>query len=192
MPPSPSPPTCTSAQSEDGNWAYSTSGSTHSTPTSAPGMYVCNNNLGSNAPCGAQSTASNAALKSHMTKISKTMLWLTEAHQEIANSQQQNHQTMVSVQQWQAEAFEALAATTQQKKYNAIFTAVPKYDGKNKEQCTMWINRVLSLAVSAGRNLRLELLNRSEGDMMTGIPVFNMTLSRTVLCYVTTSTGFQP
>ena len=45
--------------------------------------------------------------------------------------------------------------------------AVPRYDGKNKEKCAVWINWISSLATSAGRNLRLELLNRSEGDVTT-------------------------
>ena len=128
-------------------------------------MYGCSNNQGSNAPCGAPSTASNTSLESHMTKISKAMLQLAQAHQEIMNTQQQNHQTMVSVQQQQAEAFGALAAATQQQKYDAMFAAVPRYDGKNKEECAVWINWISSLVASAGRNLRLELLNRSEGDV---------------------------
>ena len=93
------------------------------------------------------------------------MLQLAQAHQEIMNTQQQNHQTMVSVQQQQAEAFGALAAATQQEKYDTMFTAVPRYDGKNKEECAVWINWISSLVTSAGRNLRLELLNRSEGDV---------------------------
>ena len=80
-------PAHTSAQSEDGNQAYSTGGSTHSIPTSAPGMYRCNNNQGSNAPYGAPSMVSNASLESHMTKKSKTMLELAQAHQEIVNTQ---------------------------------------------------------------------------------------------------------
>ena len=66
-------------------------------PTSALGMYRHNNNQRSNAPHGAPSTALNASLESHMTEISKTMLQLTQAQQEIANTQQQNHQTMVNV-----------------------------------------------------------------------------------------------
>ena len=86
---------------------------------------------------GAPSTASNASLESHMTKISKTMLQLAQAHQEIANIQQQNHQTMVNVQQQQAKAFGALTAATQQQKYNVMFAAVPKYDGKSKEECAV-------------------------------------------------------
>ena len=97
MPPSPAPLAYTSAQSEDGNRAYSTSGSTHSIATSAPGMYRHNNNQGSSAPHGAPSAALNASLESHMTKISKTMLQLAQAHQEITNTQQQNHQNMVNV-----------------------------------------------------------------------------------------------
>ena len=78
-----------------------------------------------------------------------------QAHQEIMNTQKKNHQTVVNVQQQQAKAFGALAAATQQQKYNAMFAAVPKYDGKNKKECAVWINRISSLAVSAGRNLRL-------------------------------------
>ena len=86
------------------------------------------------------SMASGASLKSHMTEISKTMLQLTQAHERIANTQQINHQTMVNVQQQHANAFEALAAATQQQKYDAMFTAVPGYDGKNKEECAVWLN----------------------------------------------------
>ena len=123
--PSPAPPAYTSAQSEDRKQAYSTAGSMHLIPTSAPGMYRQNNNQGSHMPNGAPSMASGISLKSHMTEISKTMLQLAQAHERIANTQQQNHQTMVTVQQQQADAFEALGATTQQQKYNAMFTVSP-------------------------------------------------------------------
>ena len=56
--------------------------------------------------------ASGTSLESHMTEISKTMLQLAQAHERIANTQQQNQQTMVTVQQQQANAFEALASAT--------------------------------------------------------------------------------
>ena len=49
-------------------------------------MYRQNNRQRSNAPHGAPSIASNASLESHMTEISKTMLQLAQAHQEIANT----------------------------------------------------------------------------------------------------------
>ena len=68
------------------------------------------------------------------------MLQLAQAHEKIINTQQQNHQTMVTVQQQQADGFEALAATTQEEKYDVMFTVVPRYDGKNKEECTVWLN----------------------------------------------------
>ena len=83
---------------------------------------------------------SGASVKSHMTEISKTMLQLAQAHERIANTQQNNHQTMVNVQQQQANAFETLAATSQQQKYDAMFAAVPRCDGKNKEECAVWLN----------------------------------------------------
>ena len=103
-------------------------------------MYRQSNNQGSHVPNGAHSLASGASLESHMTEIIKTMLELAQAHKRIANIQQSNHQTMVNVQQQQANAFEALAATTQQQKYDAIFAAVPRYDGKNREECAVWLN----------------------------------------------------
>ena len=84
---------------------------------------------------------------------------------------------MVTVQQQQANAFEALAATTQQQKYNAMFTAVPMYGGKNKEECAVWLNWISSLAMSAECSLRLELLNRSEGDVTTVITGMDDTVS---------------
>ena len=102
-------------------------------------MYRHNSNQRSNAPHRAPSTALNASLKSHMTEISKTMLQLAQAHEKITNTQQLNHQTMVSVQKQQAEAFGALATTMQQQKHDAMFAAVPRYDGKNKEECAVWI-----------------------------------------------------
>ena len=67
-----------------------------------------------------------------LTQISKTMLQLAQAHKRIANTQQNNHQTMLNVQQQEANAFKALAATTQQQMYDAMFTAVPRYNVKNK------------------------------------------------------------
>ena len=120
--------------------AYSTAGSMHLIPTSVPGMYRQNNNQRSHMPNRAPSMASGTSLESHMTEISKTMLHLAQAHEKITNTQQQNHQTMVTAQQQQANTFEALAAATQQQKYDAMFTAVPRYDGTNKEKCAVWLN----------------------------------------------------
>ena len=115
-------------------------GSTHTIPTLAPGMYRHNNSQRSCTTNKAPSTTSGASLKSHMTEISKIMLQLTQTHKKITNNQQQNHQTMVTVHQQQANAFEALKATTQQEKDDTMFTAVPRYDGKNKEECAVWLN----------------------------------------------------
>ena len=84
---------------------------------------------------------------------------------------------MVNVQQQQATAFEALAATTQEQKYDAMFAAVPRYDGKKKEECAVWLNQTSSLATLAGRSLRLELLNRSEGDVTTIVAGMDDTIS---------------
>ena len=75
------------------------------------------------------------------------MIQLTQANQLIANTQQQNQQAMINAQKQQVDAFNALADATQQQKFDALFAAIPKFDGKNKEECTIWIGRINSLCV---------------------------------------------
>ena len=58
-----------------------------------------------------------------------------------------------------------------------MFVAVPRYDGKNKQECAVWLNQISSLATLAGCSLRLELLNRSEGDVTTVIAGMDDTVS---------------
>ena len=55
--------------------------------------------------------------------------------------------------------FQCLADATQQWKFDALFAAVPKFDGKNKEEFAGWMGRINSLCASTERNLRMELLN---------------------------------
>ena len=133
--------------------AYSTAGSAHSIPTSAPGMYDYTNGGGT------QSTSSNSSLESHMSQLSKTMLQLAQTNQVMANHQCQNHQAMVDVQKQQTEAFNALAAATEQRKYDNLFAMIPKFDGTNKEDCAIWLSQVDQLVTSTGRDLQMELLN---------------------------------
>ena len=58
-----------------------------------------------------------------------------------------------------------------------MFAAVPRYDGKNKEECAVWLNQILSLGTLAVHSLRLDLLNRSEGDVTTVIAGMDDTIS---------------
>ena len=147
------PPAYPGREGMDQNQAYSMAGSTHSIPTSAPGMYDHTNVQ------EAQSTSSNSSLESHMSQLSRTMLQLAQTNQVIANHQQQNHQAMVDVQKQQTDPFNAIAAATEQRKYDNLFMAIPRYDGSNKEECAIWISRIDQLATSTGRNLQMELLN---------------------------------
>ena len=128
----------------DGNRSFFQTGSTHSIPTSAPGMYDFHHNT------GAQSMTSNASLESHMSQLSKTMLQLTQTNQAMATSQQQNQLALVTAQQQQADTFNALATATEQRKYDTLFTAVPKFDGTNKEDCAVWLSRIASLVATTG------------------------------------------
>ena len=94
--------------------------------------------------------ASNTSLESHMSQLSKTMVQLTQTNQAMAASQQQNQLALVTTQQQQAEAFNALAAATEQRKYDALFTAVPRFDGTNEEDCAVWLSRITSLVATTG------------------------------------------
>ena len=94
-----------------------------------------------------------------MSQLSRTMLQLAQTNQVIANHQQQNHLAMVDVQRQQTDAFNALAAAMEQRKYDNLFTAIPRYDGSNKEECAIWISRIDQIVTSTGRNLQMELLN---------------------------------
>ena len=103
-----------------------------------------------NPNTGTQSMTSNASLESHMSQLSKTMVQLTQTNQAMATSQQQNQLALVTTQQQQAEAFNALATATEQRKYDALFAAVPKFDGTNKEDCAVWLSRITSLVATTG------------------------------------------
>ena len=58
-----------------------------------------------------------------------------------------------------------------------MFAAVSRYDGKNKEECAVWLNQISSLTLLAGCSLSQELLNRSEGDVTTIITGMDDTVS---------------
>ena len=129
VPTSEAPPVYNHQPGMDGNRLFSQTGSTHSMPTSAPGMYDFHPNT------GAQSMTSNASLESHMSQLSKTMVQLTQTNQAMAASQQQNQLALVTTQQQQADTFNVLATTTEQRKCDTLFTAVPKFDGTNNKDC---------------------------------------------------------
>ena len=153
MPTSEAPPVYNHQPGMDGNRLFSQTGSTYSIPTLAPGMYDFIPNTGT------QSMTSNASLESHMSQLSKTMVQLTQTNQAMAASQQQNQLALVTGQQQQADAFSALATTTEQRKYDALFTAIPKFHGNNKEDCAVWLSRITSLVATTGQDLHMELLN---------------------------------
>ena len=153
MPTSEAPPVYNHQPGMDGNRPFSQTGSTRSIPTLTPGIYDFHPNT------GAQSMTSNASLESHMSQLSKTMVQLTQTNQAMAASQQQNQLALVTTQQQQADTFNTLATTTEQRKYDTLFTAVPKFNGTNKEDCAVWLSRITSLVATTVQDLCMELLN---------------------------------
>ena len=167
MPTSEAPPVYNHQPGMDGNRPFSQTGSTHFIPTLAQGMYDFPPNT------GAQSMTSNASLESHMSQLSKTMVQLTQTNQAMAASQQQNQLALVTTQQQQADAFNALATATEQRKYDTLFAAVPKFNGTNKEDCAVWLSRIASLVATTGQDLHMELLNQADENVMTMLAGIN-------------------
>ena len=91
----------------------------------------------------------------------------------MATSQQQNQLAFVTTQQQLADTFNALAAATEERKYDALFTAVPKFNGTNKEDCAVWLTKITSLVDTTGWDLRMEVLNQADGNVMTMLAGIN-------------------
>ena len=101
-----------------------------------------------------------------MSQLSRTMIQLAQTNQLIVNYQQKNQQVMINAQKQQADAFNTLLDATQHQKFDALFAVIPKFDGMNNKGCAIWMGRIHSLCVPTGRNIRMELLNWTEGDVM--------------------------
>ena len=81
---------------------------------------------------------------------------------------------MVDAQKQQADAFNALADATHSNR-SLMHYLLPSRNlmvGIRK-RCAIWMGKIDSLCVSTGRNLRMELLNRAEGDVMTMLAGMN-------------------
>ena len=91
-----------------------------------------------NPNTGAQSTTPKASLESHMSQLSKTMVQLAQTNQAMATSQQQNQLALVTAQQQQAEAFNTLATTTEQRKYDTLVCSCPQVQWHQQRRlCSM-------------------------------------------------------
>ena len=88
-----------------------------------------------------------------------TSMGMVPALQNPGVSSMVNTQSTSQPQDHSSDPCRNRTAATEQRKYDNLFTAIPRYDGSNKEECAIWISRIDQLATSPGRNLRMELLN---------------------------------
>ena len=117
-------------------------------------MYAIYDALFSEIPYGAQLTpfdlvALDTDLQEYLMDRSSCINMRWDQVAQISDSYSKWIKAAVAVQQ-QADAFNTLATVTEQRKYDALFAAVPKFNGTNKEDCAVRLSRITSLVATTG------------------------------------------
>ena len=95
---------------------------------------------------------------------------------QLARVQDQtNHHLQQHIQQGQlnmqahAGALHQLANSTHQRNYDHIFASIPIYDGSNREEFFLWLDRLEAACYYCGRDIKTEALGRSAGPVQNVI-----------------------
>ena len=64
-----------------------------------------------------------------------------------------------------AGVLQQLATSTHQWKYDHIFASIPIYDGSNREEFFLWLDRLEAACYYCGRDIKTEALGRSAGPV---------------------------
>ena len=68
-----------------------------------------------------------------------------------------------------AGALHQLANSTHQRNYDHIFASIPIYDGSNREEFFLWLDRLEAACYYCGRDIKTEALGRSAGPVQNVI-----------------------
>ena len=94
-----------------------------------------------------------------MEKISETNQLMAQqqtaqqrALQALLLHQEQSNENQEIAQRIQTQALRALTDATGQREFNALFSRITKFDGKDPQQCHSWLNQVHAVCQESGRN----------------------------------------
>ena len=110
-----------------------------------------------------------SALENTFDSVGQSMLQLARA-QDQTNRQLQQH-----IQQGQANmpaytgALQQLATSTYQRNFDHIFVSIPIYDGSDREGFFPWLECLEAACFYSGRNIKIEVLDRSAGPVQNVI-----------------------
>ena len=72
--------------------------------------------------------------------------------QALLLCQEQSNKTQEAAQRVQTQALRALADTTEQRGFDALFSRITNFDGKDPQKCHFWFNQVHVTCLESGRN----------------------------------------
>ena len=74
------------------------------------------------------------------------------ALQALLFHQGQSNETQEAAQRVQTQDLRALANATKQRGFDALFSRITKFDGKDPQKCHFWLNQVHVACLESGRN----------------------------------------
>ena len=113
-----------------------------------------------------EANISTASITSNSSEISRAMEKISEtnhlmAQQQIAQKrvlqalllqQEQSNENQEIAQRVQTQALRALTDATEQRGFDALFSRITKFDGKDPQKCHFWLNQVHVVRQESGRN----------------------------------------
>ena len=72
--------------------------------------------------------------------------------QALLLHQEQSNETQEAAQRVQTQTLRALADATEQRGFDALFSRITKFDGKDPQKCHFWLNQVHVVCLESGRN----------------------------------------
>ena len=113
-----------------------------------------------------EANTSTALITSNSSEISRAMEKISETNhlmvqQQIAQQralqalllhQEQSNENQEIAQRVQTQALRALTDATEQRGFDALFSRITKFDGKDTQQCHSWLNQVHVVCEESDRN----------------------------------------
>ena len=89
------------------------------------------------------------------------------ALQALLLHQEQTNETQEAAQRVQTQALRALADTTEQRGFDALFNRITKCDRKGPQKCHFWLNQFHVACLESGRNFQQTLMFCTEDTVLS-------------------------
>ena len=102
--------------------------------------------------------------------LSKSLLW-------VAENQSRTIEAMKARQEAQAEAYKEMSKTNKMRDDDTLFNSIEVYDRSNPTKFEKWIDSIDQATCITGRDLRKELLKKSDGVIRNSLTMIDATWS---------------